>query len=227
MKIKVKDNEIVTPGELIAEDVKDYHIKNNNGVYLKKDKIYSSVVGIFNEKSMKIVKLGGVYIPKRGDYVVGTIIDMNFSNWFVDILGPYDAGMHISDASMDYIDTKKNDMTYYYDFGDFVFAKITEVTDSKKISLTAKEKGLGKLTGGIVTRINPSKLPRLIGTNKSMIEMIQKQTNTTIKVGQNGLIWIKGDPVNVKKVKEVVSIINEESHTKGLTKKIESILNKR
>lgn len=231
MKILVKDGSIVTPGELLAENYEstktdeEYLIKDN-GTYKKEKNVYSSVVGIFKEKTMSVIKLGGDYIPKEGDYIIGKIIDMNFSNWFVDIRGPYDAGMRISEASKEYIDTDKYDMTHYYDFSDILFAKIIDITDGKKISLTAKEQGLGKLRGGILTNIDPSKVPRLIGTNESMINMIEKATSTQIEAGHNGYVWIKGKSSEVKRVKEAIQLINEESHTKGLTEKVEKLLKK-
>lgn len=231
LKIVTKNGSIVTPGELLAENYKtnktsEEYRRNNNGTYLKDDKVYSSTVGIFNEKGLRVVKLGGTYIPKEGDYIIGRVIDMNFSNWFIDIEGPYDAGMRISEASKEYIDTDKYDMTHYFDFDDLLFAKIIDITDGKKISLTAKESGLGKLRGGITTRIDPSKVPRLIGTNESMINLIEKQTKTQIEVGHNGVAWIKGEAEGMKKAKDAISLIDKESHVKGLTDKIENMLKK-
>jgi exosome complex component RRP4 len=230
MKIVAKNNSIVTPGELLAEKViskvvhEEYRLTKEDGTYKKDDNVYSSVVGIFKEKGLRVVKLGGAYIPKVGDYVIGTIIDMTFSNWFVDIRGPYDAGMRISEASKEYIDTDKYDMTHYYDFNDIIFAKIIDITDGKKISLTAKEDGLGNLRGGVLATIDPSKVPRLIGTNESMISMIEKLTKTQIEVGHNGYVWIKGSADGIKQVKEVIKIINQESHKRGLTSRIEKLL---
>ncbi len=95
-----------------------------------------------------------------------------------------------------------------------------------KISLTLKEPDLKKLVGGVITKIDTPKVPRLMGTKGSMIDMIEKKTNTTIYAGDNGYIWIKGKAANVKKVKEIVQIINNESHVSGLTNKIEKLLNK-
>ncbi|PIU63179.1 RNA-binding protein [archaeon CG07_land_8_20_14_0_80_38_8] len=230
MEIKVKDKSIVTPGELIAANVKfsdadeEYRIKMNNGIYKKGSNVYASVVGIFKENGLKVIQLSGSYIPRQGDYIIGKVIDMSFSNWFVDIRGPYEAGLRISEASTKYLDTDKYDMSHYFDFGEYIFAKITDITDSKKISLSCKESGLGKLEGGIITRIDPSKFPRLLGTNDSMIDMIEKLSNTKIEAGHNGLVWIKGPAEGVKKAKEAVKLINKESHLTGLTEKVEKLL---
>ena len=55
-----------------------------------------------------------------------------------------------------------------------------------------------------------------------MVEMIKKLTDTQIVVGQNGLVWIKGD--NEDLAVEAVMTIEEKSHVKGLTEYIKSIL---
>ncbi|MBN1923365.1 MAG: RNA-binding protein [Nanoarchaeota archaeon] len=224
-KILLENKTIVTPGELIADGE---GFAARDGSYNKGSKVYSSVVGIVNIKdnNIRVVKLGGEYNPQKDDYVVGIVTDMNFSNWFVDIGCPYDAGLRISEASRDYIDTDRYDMTHYFNYGDVIFAKIIELTESKKIGLTLKEPDLKKLEGGVLARIDPPKVPRLMGTKGSMVDMIEKKTKTTIYVGDNGYVWIKGNADDVKKVKEVISIINNESHISGLTKKIEDLLNK-
>ncbi len=223
-RLMLKNKEIVTPGELLAKG----NFNNRDGTYRVGDKIYSSIVGILdiNENNIRVIKLGGVYIPKKNDYVIGIIEDMNFSNWFVNIRGPFEAGLPIREASKEYIDLDKYDMTDYYDYGDIIFAKILDITSNNKITLTMKEPELRKLEGGILTTINPSKVPRLIGKKGNMITMIKEKTKTQIIIGNNGYVWMKGDAEDIKRVKEVVKLIEAESHTRGLTDKIERLLSK-
>lgn len=227
MKTVVKNGSIVTPGELLAEGIKSNTRREYDGTYKKNESVYSCVVGIFNEKDLRVVKLSGEYVPRTGDYIIGRVVGMNFSNWFIDIGAPYDAGLRISEASHKYLDTDKYDMAHYFDFEDVVFAKIIEITGSKKISLTCKERGLGKLSGGILTKIDPSKYARLIGKNDSMVDMIEKLTKTRVEAGHNGFVWIKGEPSGIKKAKDAVKLVNDESHVHGLTKKVEKLLKKR
>ncbi len=224
-KLLVKKKVVVTPGEEIAEGM-DY--VPGEGTYRKKNKIHAATVGLVNIKNriIKIISLGGVYMPKKGDYVVGEIIAMSYSSWYIDIGGPYDGAMPIREASNQYIDTDKHDMTHYYDYGDVIFAKIIEVTDSKMVTLTMKDRSAKKLSGGHLVRVVPSKVPRVIGRKGSMIKLIKNKTNTQIIVGQNGKIWINGEPENILLASRVIKYIGEHSHQSGLTEKVEKILKK-
>jgi len=72
--------------------------------------------------------------------------------------------------------------------------------------------------------ITPSKVPRLIGKQGSMIELIKNKTNCQIIVGQNGVVWIKGEQEGLA-AKAILTIENE-SHISGLTDKITAMLEK-
>jgi len=111
------------------------------------------------------------------------------------------------------------------------FASVGDVLDLKintvkkgGIDLTLKSKGLGKLDGGRLIKINPHKVPRVIGRGGSMINLIKEKTRTDITVGQNGFIWINGDLEGEKKAEEAVNLIAQEATTEGLTDKIEKFL---
>ena len=73
-------------------------------------------------------------------------------------------------------------------------------------------------------KITPSKVQRLIGREGSMIEMIKDKTKTQIIVGQNGIVWLKGEKESLA-VKAVLTIENE-SHTVGLTDRVSQLLDK-
>ena len=68
-----------------------------------------------------------------------------------------------------------------------------DVDEIKKAKLGLKGRGMGKFKGGIIVDIAPTKVPRLIGKKGSMINMIKDKTKCKIVVGQNGLVWVKGD----------------------------------
>ena len=79
-----------------------------------------------------------------------------------------------------------------------------------------------KLRGGSLIKVTPAKVPRIIGKSGSMVEMIKEKTNTQIVVGQNGLVWIKGDNEHV--AAETILMIDQKSHVKGLTDQIKEFL---
>jgi exosome complex component RRP4 len=77
---------------------------------------------------------------------------------------------------------------------------------------------------GRIIKITPSKVPRLIGKRGSMINMIKELSGTEMVVGQNGWVWIKGEPKNELSAMKAIYKIDRESHTKGLTNRIEDML---
>jgi exosome complex component RRP4 len=73
--------------------------------------------------------------------------------------------------------------------------------------------------------ITPSKVPRVIGKNGSMVSMIKEQTKCQINVGQNGIVWIKGENVlDEAFVTKALLKIEHESHIEGLTDSIKNLL---
>ena len=79
-----------------------------------------------------------------------------------------------------------------------------------------------KLIGGRILKITPSKVPRVIGKAGSMIELIKDKTKCQIIVGQNGVIWIKGEKESL--ASKTILMIEKESHISGLTDKITKFL---
>jgi exosome complex component RRP4 len=98
------------------------------------------------------------------------------------------------------------------------------VDEVKRISVSMQEHGLRKLTGGMVIEISPSKVPRVIGKNGSMIQMLKNMTGCRIYVGQNGRIWIDGELDNIVKAVQAIRMIEDEAHNLGLTERIKSFL---
>jgi len=55
-----------------------------------------------------------------------------------------------------------------------------------------------------------------------MVNLIKNKTDCVIYIGKNGVIWVRGD--NKTKAVEAILTIERESHTVGLTEKIEKML---
>lgn len=220
-EILVIEREIVVPGQVLASGL-DY--LPSGASFREKDKIISSHIGLISIKGkvIKVTPLSGKYFPKPGDLVIGKIKDMSFSNWYVDVGYAYEAALSIRDVH-EFIE-KSADLSRYYNFNDVIAAKVTKVTRST-IDITMKEPGLQKLNGGRIIEITPNKVPRVIGRQGSMIDMIKTNTNCKIIVGQNGRIWIKGnDFKNELLAVNAILKIENESHIEGLTDKIKEFL---
>ena len=79
-----------------------------------------------------------------------------------------------------------------------------------------------KLRDGMLIDVSPSKVPRIIGKQGSMINLLKDLSKCQVHVGQNGKVWINGD--NCEKLIEAIRVIERESHISGLTEKIEKLL---
>jgi len=216
---KESAREIVVPGDLLAITGK----RAGPGTYSEGGKIYAAQMGIKQVRpdSISVVPLSGQYIPIRGDLVIGKIIDIGASNWLVDINSPYPAPLHVNEVPwrVEFGETGK-----FMQVGDIVLLKIVSVDEVKRIGVSMQDHGLRKLTGGMVIKISPSKVPRIIGKNGSMIQMLKNLTGCRIYVGQNGRIWIDGDLDNIIRAVQAIKMVEDEAHSLGLTEKVKRFL---
>ncbi len=210
------ERDLVVPGDVLAEGL-DY--LPSFGAFREGDKIFSKVVGTVStrERSVGVVALSGRYMPKAGDKVIGEVVDVQMSTWFMDINAPYQASLSIGEASEEYIE-RGADLSKFFDVGDVLYAKIVTVSKHKNIQTTMKDIMCKKLRGGKVVEITPSKVPRLIGKAGSMISMIKEKTGCNIVIGQNGRVWLKGE--NEDLATKAIMMVEEKSHLDGLTNKI-------
>jgi len=216
-----KQRRIVIPGDLLGVG------RAGHGTFIENGKVYSKYVGLADKKGDLhfVIQLSGVYNPKRGDGVIGKIKDIAFSRWVVDINSPYFAILQLNEAVDEFIDLTKTDLTKYYDYGELIFAEISSVTKTKIVQLSMKNRKCRKLHGGRIVKVTPAKVPRIIGKNGSMVEMIKEKTNTQIVVGQNGVVWIKGEKEDL--AIEAILEIEKRSHVSGLTDQIKNMLDER
>jgi exosome complex component RRP4 len=140
--------------------------------------------------------------------------------WNLDINSPYSGFLPASDV----FGKEKRDLNKAFDVGDVLFLRVVDVDEVKKVKLGLKGRGLGKFRGGILIYITPTKVPRLIGKKGSMINMIKDETHCDIIVGQNGVVWVKGDPMMERVAEKVINMIEDQAHTSGLTDRVRNML---
>ena len=216
--IYVNEKDLVVPGELLAED--DYY--PGRGTFEDDGKICSKLLGLVSlrNKKISVIPLKSKYLPKKGDVVIGKIDDVRFSMWGVDINSPYSGILPASEV----FGREKKELSRVFDIGDVLFLRIVDVDEVKKVKLGLKGRGMGKFKGGVIVDIAPTKVPRLIGKKGSMINMIKDKTGCKIVVGQNGLVWVKGNEDMEQIVKNIIKLIEKEAHTSGLTDRIKNKL---
>lgn len=218
----ISNKSIVVPGELIAKGV---DFLPGSGTYKEAGEVRSKVLGLVRIKGdrlVSVVPLAGQYMPFAGDGVIGVIADVQISSWMVDIDAPYMAFLSLSEGVEEYVDLQKSDLTHYFDVGDVIYAKVLSVSKRKDVKLTMKDRVCRKLHGGNMMKVTPTKVPRLIGKGGSMIELIKQKTECHIIVGQNGLVWIKGERGDL--AAEAILMVEKESHVEGLTDRVSAFL---
>lgn len=216
--IHVENKDLVIPGQILADE--EYY--SGRGTFKENGKVCSSLLGrvSLRNKKIRVIPLKSKYVPKKGDVVIGKIKDVRFSMWDVDINSPYSGIL----PAFEVFGREKKELNRVYDVGDVLFLRVVEVDEIKKAKLGLKGRGMGKFRGGIIVDISPTKVPRLIGKKGSMINMIKDKTKCKIVVGQNGLVWVKGNEDMEQLTRDIIHLIEAEAHTSGLTNKIKNKL---
>ncbi|MBD3247252.1 RNA-binding protein [Candidatus Pacearchaeota archaeon] len=207
---------VVVPGEVIAEGDK----LPGEGTKKKGKQIIAMRYGLADEsaKLIKIIPLSGVYHPRRGNMVIGKVDELTFNGWRVDIDAAESAFLSLTEVPRF---VNKNNLEEVMDIGDVAVFKIQGV-NKRGVDLTIKSRSLGKIDEGIIIKINSNKVPRVIGKEGSMIKLIKENTGCNITVGQNGLVWIKGDKIdNELLAKKAIIFVTKKSFISGLTEEVE------
>lgn len=207
---------VVVPGEVIATGDK----LPGEGTKKQGKNIIAMRYGLADEseKLIKIIPLSGVYHPRRGNIVIGKVDELTFNGWRVDIDAAESAFLSLTEVPRF---VNKNNLEEVMDIGDVAVFKIQSV-NKRGVDLTIKSRSLGKIDEGIIIKINSNKVPRVIGKEGSMIKMIKENTGCNITVGQNGLVWIKGDKIeNELLAKKAIMFVTEKSFISGLTEEVE------
>jgi exosome complex component RRP4 len=210
------NREIVIPGEIVREG--DGFLPGE-GTTKREGKVIAQRFGLAEEQNnlIKVIPLSGVYIPRRGNSVIGKVENITHNGWVIDIGASENGFLSLMEVPK-YVN--KDNLEEVLDIGDMVVAKIAYI-NKRGIDLTLKSRGLGKINEGIIFEVNPHKVPRIIGKEGSMINLIKEKTDTNITVGQNGFVWIKSENIeNELKAKEAIMFVVEKSFIDGLTDEV-------
>lgn len=232
--------EIVVPGEILTDDVKNFYPGRGAIFNKEKTRIISLSIGLkqVRKNYMNVIPLRGFYTPRAGDKILGVVVDKNPVKYKLDInakdigvLKPKNTikkdksrmgrGRGRSGSRNSY-----NEMsTARFDIGDVLIVKVLSADRLNSPELTIVGKYLGKKIGGSVISIGPHSIPRVIGRSGSMIKMLKNLTGCTIFVTQNGRIWLKGENMASERLLiEAINKIANEAHTVGLTDRIQEFL---
>lgn len=208
---------IVIPGEVI-ENREGYFA--GSGTEKIGKNIIAAQFGLAEEsnKLIKIIPLSGNYEPRRGNVIIGRVEMVTMNGWIINFGNAENAFLPVMEVPK-FI--PKGELESFMNIGDMCVAKIFSIK-GRNIDLTVKMRELGKINEGIVFRINPNKVPRVIGKEGSMVKLINSKTGCNVTIGQNGFIWIKGDTIEKEvEAKRAIEFIAEKSFIDGLTEKVE------
>jgi len=221
MGLLAKDKQVAVPGDILADDL---GFIPGFGTYRNGHNLMCSRLGLVNVegKVVKVIPLSGKYLPRRNDIVVGRIMDILMSGWRVDISSPYTAVLS-SKETAEFIE-RNEDLSRHFDLDEYIVCKVTNVTSQNLVDVSCRDQGLRKLRGGRILKVNNHKVPRIIGKKGSMVSMIKQATGCRVIVGQNGTVWIDGEPDKENIAVNAIKKIEAESHMPGLTDRMKTYL---
>jgi len=214
------ERQIVIPGETI---VSGNEFLPGDGAFRDGVEVVAERFGLASvqEKHVRVIPVSGAYYPRRGNTIIGTVVDITFNGWLIDFGGAQNAFLPVAEVPR-YIN--RNELREFLDFGESVVVKVWDVK-GRGIDVSMKMRGFGKIEGGMIMGVNPNKVPRIIGKEGSMVKMIKDATGCNITVGQNGKVWINGNSVdNEIATRRIVEFIVENATINGLTEKVESFI---
>jgi len=213
----------VLPGDFITTSP----LRLQDNVVLDGKRIISTTIGLsdVSTDNVRVISLTGIYIPKMDDLIIGKIEYIFGNSWFADINSCYQGMLLGQDVFGRGSYPTNSEMKNRLGKGDIILAKIANFDRQREPLISIADNNLGKIDSGELIKISPSKIPRLIGKQGSMIQTIEGSTNATITVGQNGVIVVSCDETNgLLKALTAIRMIDEQAHIINLTDKVKKML---
>ncbi|MEM2067268.1 MAG: KH domain-containing protein [Nitrososphaerota archaeon] len=214
MSSYVHDREVVTPGQILSND----HRLAGAYTYVYGGKVYAAVAGIIQLRDSKIniLPAKSPYKPSESDPVVGIIIDSKPSNYEVDL------GWHL----VGFLHNPGRRSRMRLQIGDVVYTHVKH-SGIRGVFLEGGRE-LVKIDRGLLIRVSPVKVPRIIGKKGSMLQILNSESGCKLYVGRNGLIAVVGEsPEREFAVASAIKMIESESHLPGLTERVTHHLRKK
>ena len=188
---------LVVPGELVTEERK----KLGSHVFVREGRIYSDSIGLVNDEAdfASVVPLEGKYMPQMNDVIIGVITSERFAGYGVDINSFYPSFV------------SKKELREVLKPGSIISAKIMKVNEFNEVELGS----IRLFFGGEIIEVTAVKVPRLIGKEGSMLNIIKGGTGSNILVGRNGRVWAKGG--NIDLLRRAIGKVEAEAHVDHLT----------
>ncbi|MCS7095273.1 MAG: hypothetical protein NZ988_05675 [Thaumarchaeota archaeon] len=210
----VNDKEFVVPGQPLSDEVN----RAGRHTYVQGGKVYSAVSGTARLAGQKIdvIPAKGPYKPREGDRVVGIVVDVKPSYYELDL------GWGVLGILR--VKQKKGGGTRQaLMVGDVIYTAVG-FAGVKGVMLRSG-KDVVKVQRGILVRMSPARVPRLIVRNRELQETIERETGCKLYVGLNGLIALVGQS-SVKEYAAVaaINLVESEPMLEGLKEKVTGLI---
>ncbi len=211
--IKVDNRQMVVPSQVLGDGQK----RAGDNTYLSGDRLVATVMGQarVNNNRLRVVPYDGPYTAKVDDVVIGVVFRTLTGKWLIDVNAPGICIMMGEEATRQPLN---EDLNRFFAPGDRLSLRISKVNEiGESVGIRP-----WKLEGGRIITIKPRRVPRVVGRQRSMLEIIKAKTNAKIVVGQNGRIWLKGGDIGAAVA--AIRTIERLAHTSGLTDRITTML---
>jgi len=222
----MSQKQFVIPGDVIVTG--SYTPEQN--VTLHGNKIMSTAIGFYEieDNRVNVISLTGLYTPKIDDLIIGKVVSHSSLSWEVDINSYYVGMLPASDIFGRDYSSSKDDLSLKLRVGDIISTRIVNAGGSRGPLLSIAGQNLGRIDSGELIKISPTKIPQLIGKYGSTIQSIETSTNSTITIGQNGLIILKcNDSTSLKKAILSIQKMDAMLYDSNLEEKIQNILDEK
>ena len=215
-------NQFVLPGDTISGS---YEPAQN--VILNDNRLLSTAIGFceINDNEANVSPLTGFYIPRSDDLVIGKIKSHTSMVWEIDINSYHVGILPAFDIFGKDYNPSKHDLSSKLNVGDLVAVRIVSGDTTRDPLVTISGENLGKIDSGELVKISSAKISYLISKHSSMIQTIESSTDTSITIGQNGLVVVSGGESNgLLKAIEAIQMVEEQAHLADLTDKVKKML---
>ena len=215
-------NQFVLPGDIISGS---YEPAQN--VILDDNRLLSTAIGFceINDNEANVYPLTGFYIPRSDDLVIGKIKSHTSMVWELDINSYHVGILPAFDIFGKDYNPSKHDLSSKLNIGDLVAVRIVSGDTARDPLVTISGENLGKIDSGELVKISSAKISYLISKHGSMIQTIESSTDTSITIGQNGLVVVSSNESNgLLKAIEAIQMVEEQAHLADLTDKVKKML---
>ena len=215
-------NQFVLPGDTISGS---YEPAQN--VILNDNRLLSTAIGFceINDNEASVSPLTGFYIPRSDDLVIGKIKSHTSMVWEIDINSYHVGILTAFDIFGKDYNPSKHDLSSKLNVGDLVVVRIVSGDTTRDPLVTISGENLGKIDSGELVKVSSAKISYLISKHGSMIQTIESSTDTSITIGQNGLVVVSGGESNgLLKAIEAIQMVEEQAHLADLTDKVKKML---